>query len=494
MAPPSIDSGKLGLLEGGGKWQPLSGNARKLPWYAAAIMTGAWPMAAKVPTLGAALLVLLPACHSSERRQSGTSQSAPATAKSVAVNSAAQHRVEIQKRGASYVLLRDGEPYRIRGVGGRQRLDEAVRLGANSVRIWGAEDAPVVFEQASRLGFTVFSGVWLSHEPKDYTNETYKQSKRKEVADLVARYGNHPQLLVWALGNEIQLGADIPEAWQFVEELARLVRDLDGNHPVATVTAHAPTAVLDNIARYAPSIQLLGVNSYAGLPVVPRDMEPSKYDGPFVITEWGPDGHWETALTSWGRPLEQSSAQKAAVYAERQRLMDSWPERCLGSYVFLWGQKQERTSTWYGLFVEDRPELGLKGESTPPLDVLVTEWTGRAPSTVAPVVNGLLLDDKRADESVIVQPGALVHAVAQLGDAQGRLRFVWELLLEPTVVGQGGAHEARPPRAATELHAAGAKASFAAPPPGEYRLFFYALDDHGKVGTANFPFKVEPKP
>lgn len=449
-----------------------------------------WPM------LGLAVLVgAVPACRSPERGRDTTFQAVPSADKTAVVTSATPHRVEIQKQGSRYVLLRNGEPYTIRGVGGRQRLDEAARLGANSVRTWGGEDAPAVFEQASRLGLTVFVGIWLSHEAKDYESDVYKASKRAEVIQLVDRYKDHPQLLVWALGNEIQLGADIPIAWQFVEELAKLVKARDPNHPIATVTAHAPTVVLDHIAQYAPSITVLGVNSYAGLPVVPRDMEPSAFKGPFAITEWGPDGHWETASTSWGRPIEQSSAQKAVVYAERLRLIESWRERCLGSYVFLWGQKQERTPTWYGLFLEERPELGLHGETTPQLDAVSAGWLDRAPATVAPVVQGMTLNDKRAEDSVIVHLQDQVHAVAQLGEGSKHegLKFVWELLQEPTKVGQGGAHEDRPPRAATEVKSTGAEVTFNAPPPGEYRLFFYALDSHGKAGTANFPFKVQSK-
>ena len=44
-------------------------------------------------------------------------------------------------------------------------------------------------------------------------------------------------------------------------------------------------------------------------------------------------------------------------------------EQIVGNYVFLWGQKQERTPTWYGLFT---PE----GEATESVDVMTYLWTG----------------------------------------------------------------------------------------------------------------------
>jgi hypothetical protein len=68
---------------------------------------------------------------------------------------------------------------------------------------------------------------------------------------------------------------------------------------------------------------------------------------------------------------------------------------------------------------------------------------------------------------------------------------VWELLLEPAEVSEAGAHEARPPRAPVELAVEGVFVRFTVDEPGEYRLFAYALDGRGKVGTGTFPFKVE---
>ena len=66
----------------------------------------------------------------------------------------------------------------------------------------------------------------------------------------------------------------------------------------------------------------------------------SDYKGAYLVTEWGPTGWWECPRTEWGAPIEQTSEEKRQVYEKRytQDIMKS--NRCLGSYCFLWGQKE----------------------------------------------------------------------------------------------------------------------------------------------------------
>ena len=61
-----------------------------------------------------------------------------------------------------------------------------------------------------------------------------------------------------------------------------------------------------------------------------------------MITEWGPNGHWESPTTTWNVPIEQTSTEKAASYGERYDIIANDSINCLGSYVFLWGQKSKK--------------------------------------------------------------------------------------------------------------------------------------------------------
>ncbi|HYH15787.1 MAG TPA: hypothetical protein VD794_11230, partial [Flavisolibacter sp.] len=212
--------------------------------------------------------------------------------------------------------------------------------------------------------------------------------------------------------------------------------------------------------------------------------------GPYMVTEWGPTGHWECLQTEWKMPIEETSSEKAAVYKSRyEYAVERDREQCLGSYVFLWGQKQERTPTWYGLFTE-------KGEESEVIDVMQYLWSGRWPANKAPHIYSLQLDGKKATQNVYIKPGGSYEALAVVTDMDGdQLQYRWELLPEPTKVGEGGDFEERPKTLEPGLikSARTGKALLKAPQAaGAYRLFVYITDGHNNVATANLPFYVRP--
>lgn len=407
------------------------------------------------------------------------------------------NKVILTNESGDWNLYVNGSPFYINGVGGESRLELASSLGANSLRTWGSDEAAETLGNAAANDMKVSLGIWLSHNNADYSSASYKNQMRQELQGLLDQYRNHDALLLWALGNEIDIaGANTQEAWSFVEELAQMVKAQDPHHPVMTVITHNGDAV-ENVADYAPSVDILGVNAYTGVEGVPDTVANNGFDGPYVVTEWGPDGHWEWWLnTDWGVPKERNSSSKASQYSNRyvDAIQSGQSSTSLGSYVFLWGQKQERTPTWYSLFMESNVSgLPLLGERTEIVDVMAYMWSGTYPTEKAPSVTGITLDGQDADDNASVIASASMDIVVTASDANGDdLEYVFEILKRPTVLGSAGSFEPRPDRVGTVITQVndGTLTMNAPSSSGDYRLFVYVLDGTGRAGYANIPFQV----
>jgi hypothetical protein len=409
---------------------------------------------------------------------------------------AAQDRgphVEIRQEGTAFQIFRDNSPYYIKGIGGRHYLETAAAAGANSIRTWDPRNADILLDRARDLQMTVMMGIWLSHDAADYTDTCYRENKIDEVRNLVESYRDHPALLMWSLGNEINLeGGDTLEAWLFLDDLARLIKKLDPDHPVITVIAYSRTT-LDAVAEFAPHLDAVGINAYAAVDSLRATIDQSYYKGPYIITEWGVDGHWEALQTSWGRPIEATSARKEEWHLLRyNRDILANSDRCIGSYVFLWGQKQERTSTWYSMFQKDILGIDTGAVSFPAVDAMHFNWTGNWPHNRAPQVWNILINEASAENDIILSPNEPIVSRVKAEDPDNdELTYIWELLEEPDDLGIGGSFEARPRTLVSVKGTSAAALNLLAPGlAGQYRLFVYVLDNNGHAGTANIPFRV----
>lgn len=389
-------------------------------------------------------------------------------------------------------MTRDGVPYYIKGIDGAANLDLAQRSGVNSSRTFSSDGAMALLDTAASHCMTVLLGIDLSNKPADYTNATFLAAKRAEVTNLLATVKTHPALLMWAIGNEIQLAAgnDNQTTVGFVQELAQTIHQQDPNHPVITAVAGANTTSLNHLVQWAPALDAVGINTYAAVGTVNADVARSMYTGPFFVTEWGPTGWWEAPTTAWGRPIEQTSGDKGRVYQSRY-MMFAHTGRVLGDYVFLWGQKIESTPTWFGMFLETNADLGIAGESLPTVDTMAFEWSGVHPSNRAPDVTALTLGGKAATANVTLTAGQTVPAVVTVSEPDGdTMSYVWEILQDPTEA-TSNMGETRNPRVGNPQKGTTPMLNVTAPTAaGQYRLFVYVLDGKGHAGTANIPFRV----
>ena len=70
---------------------------------------------------------------------------------------------------------------------------------------------------------------------------------------------------MWSVGNEVDLFYKNFKVWNAVEDIAKMIKELDPNHNVMTVTAGIEPCEVYMIKNYCPSIDILGVNTYGGI-------------------------------------------------------------------------------------------------------------------------------------------------------------------------------------------------------------------------------------
>jgi len=403
-------------------------------------------------------------------------------------------KVEIKKTGAGYQLLRGGEPYTVKGAGmGVDDIRRFAAAGGNSIRTWSTmhrgQDTRALLDSAHAHGVTVALGLALKPERHgfDYDDPDAVAAQLELMRGEVLRYRNHPAVLMWVIGNELNHDYENPRVYDAVNDVAEMIRELDPYHPTTTTTSGFKPEVIDEITARAPALDFISFQMYGSLFAFPGRLAESGFEQPFMITEWGTIGYWETETTDWGAPVELHSSAKADTFLRAYRdILVPLEGQLIGSYAFFWGQKQERTPTWFGMLTDD-------GNLTEVVDAMQYAWTGEWPDNRTPRVEAMLLDGKSAGESVRLAANQTCTAEIRARDPNGdAISYRWALKPESTATTGGGDYEepvsnldgylSDPDAAHTML---------TAPPPGKYRLFAFASDEEGRVAHANVPFLVE---
>ena len=401
--------------------------------------------------------------------------------------------VELRKAAdGSWQLARGGHLFTIKGAGGHRSLKLLAECGGNSVRTWGADQLDRTLDEAHRHGLTVTAGIWLGHERHgfDYNDPKQVVDQLERARAAIAKYKDHPAILMWGIGNEME-GAqgDNPAIWRAVNDIARAAKQLDSNHPTMTVVAELGGERVPSIHRLCPDINIIGVNAYGGGPTVLKRYREAGGTKPIVITEFGPNGPWESPKTSWGAPIEPSSTAKADAYRRTYESSTTADARkiCLGSYAFLWGWKQEATATWFGMLLSD-------GSRTQAVDVMAELWTGRPPANNCPQIRSVKLGGDGGNAEGQVAAGAIVIATLDATDADrdDTLSVEWRLQREADQHVTGGDAQAAPPSCPDAVVRSDGRGATVRLPkePGGYRLFVVVHDGRGGAAVANVPLLV----
>ncbi len=403
--------------------------------------------------------------------------------------------VEVRKTDDGWQLLRGGEPFELRGGGvSPGHYAEFAAAGGNSVRTWSTSDAREILDEAHEAGVTVMMGIWLTH-PKhggDYRDEAQNQQRLDEALAAVRAYKDHPALLFWGVGNEVEIQTpNDPAIYQQINRIAREIKKIDPHHPTVIVTAGTGRQRIPLTIEHCPDIDIYGPNIYGrNIFGVVEHIYATGLDKPIIFPEWGPVGQWgRKDNTPWGSVYEPSSTEKALMYLTNWvTTMAAQPDRLLGGYVFYWryGNKPDdgtNWSTWYSMHHHT-------GEAFGGVDFMHWAFTGGWPDNLAPAIETLQssLTGARVDAGT-------EHTARVVASDRNRDELTYEWVLSPD-------HEARqqkvrpkfrklPP---SEWLLSGSdtdEVRLRAPDDdGPYRLHVVVRDGKGKAARANVPFYV----
>ena len=394
--------------------------------------------------------------------------------------------VELVRNESGWQLLRDSKPYYINGAGGAKNLEMLSQLGGNSSRTWGVDDTQETLkylDQAQSNGISVALGIWLEHERHGKMRYT-QYDKVVEQIDLTIKHvrdlKHHPAILVWGIGNEMEGGGDNAAVWSHIEHLAQRVKAEDPFHPVMTVIAEMGGKKIEAIHKLCPSVDIIGINSYGESKTIPERYKSLGGTKPYIVTEFGPAGTWEVDKNEIDAIDEPTSTAKAKMYRDNVNGFSQDKSHCLGSYAFLWGDKQEGTATWFGMLLPD-------GKRLEAVDVMSEFWTGKKPDNRCPEISSLTLEgsqERKKDEIVTVK-------LAASDPENDELNVRWSVTGEADSYVTGGDKQAAPQELGDLFTSQDKNGATLKLPSvgGIYRIYAF-VDDGSGAATANVSVRV----
>jgi hypothetical protein len=434
--------------------------------------------------------------------------------------------VYVKQTGVGYQLIRNGEPFFIQGAGGDSHFKELAEIGGNTIRVFDTSNLEDKLDEAHKNNLAVIVDIYLPAYSKAYNlydDEEVNENLKQKIRDLVYQHKDHPALLIWNLGNEI----NYPFVFRkndFIKtfnELVSIIQEVDPNHPVSTSIIGVGRKTMSSIYIHSPELDLLSFNTFGNTRFINSYLAQISFlfgSRPYFFSEYGPNGPWESITTSWGAPIEETSSIKSERIRTRfNTINDIKGGGNLGSLMFYWGTKLERTHTWFSLF-----KGGYKSEI---INVIETLWQQ---SDIFPELDGIdyiLVNSKGSHDNIVFSPGELSHSdispkligldymlVNELGShdnivfSPGELshaeiifhenyndsvRIDWEIYPEAWYSDTSETVLTNYEPIDTFVICEKNKTTFLAPTKeGPYRIFAYIYDQDGFFATTNTPFYV----
>lgn len=409
--------------------------------------------------------------------------------------------VHIVKNNNQFTLIRNGQPFEIKGAAGSSNFQILSEIGGNTIRVYDTVNLKAVLDEAEKFNLAVIVDIPIPNYHKDYfnyQNKNLQNNLKESVKSLVNQYKNHPALLMWNLGNELHFPIT-PFANEFnttYKELINIIKTEDPNHPLSVTTEGSRSKTLFLFFNF-PEIDIYGFNTFGALHETEeklKTLKPVYGKFPFFISEWGCNGPWEVSSNSWGATTEPFSSEKVNQLIRNYNFIKILNTgSSIGSLLFYWGHKHESTHTWFSMFDrENKPSHQIK--------TLEQLWKDRATSNLLFNIQDITINNHNSAENLVFKPTDTLNAqinFTYLADSlnNNQLTFKWELYPE---IWHYRFRDYEKTAIKTQLISTKKVTSSiefrTLLREGPYRLFVNIYDSNNYFATANLSFYVLEKP
>jgi hypothetical protein len=224
-------------------------------------------------------------------------------------------------------------------------------MGANTIRMWGwnnSADHTDFLDAAYHNGqdpIYVIVTFWmgLSLYP-DISSLPAREQIKANFRSMVAAHKNHPAVLMWAIGNELNAswtyGDRLVDLFSLIDEMAQQAHDEEGATPHPVTTVLADIDLLNILTTYDPAMGNLDVwsaNVYRGPSFGSLfDDYAAASSKPLAILEYGIDAYDEAQGNEYellGEPLQ--AAYAGSLWGE----IAAQTEICLGGSIMAYADE-----------------------------------------------------------------------------------------------------------------------------------------------------------
>jgi len=206
----------------------------------------------------------------------------------------------------------------------QRQLEILKAMGCNAIRTSHNPPAPELLDLCDRMGFIVLDeafDMWKLEKTKYDYHLYWDEWHKKDLEDMVLRDRNHPSVMIWSIGNEINEGWNSKDTTlnnpgaKIAVELAAIIHALDTTRPITSALNNPNPS---NPIYFSGALDLVGYNyDNNNLVNFHKRFPGKKFLGTETVSALETRGHYDIYLPSdsirrwpiaWDKPFISGNA------------------------------------------------------------------------------------------------------------------------------------------------------------------------------------------